>query len=73
MHGDQVGTLNVYITDQAGAGPMVWTRDSDQGDQWLRGQIGIDLQLATYQVRSRFREDIFAVLVQYSHTIFEET
>ncbi|XP_072014823.1 MAM and LDL-receptor class A domain-containing protein 1-like [Amphiura filiformis] len=75
MHGDQIGTLNVYIKDQGGSGPVVWTRDSEQGDQWLRGQIGIDFQLATYQIvfetiRGRgYRSDIAIddILVENQH------
>ena len=50
MHGDQVGTLNVYVTDAAGTGAVVWTRDTEQGDQWLRGQVGINYIPDSYHV-----------------------
>ena len=55
MFGDTVDTLNVYSrrTD-AGAsslGTLVWTRNGEQSDQWMQGQVHV-AESVNFQVKN---------------------
>ena len=42
MYGNSIGSLSVYIkTGSVYPGRKLWTKSSDQGNQWLIGQISI--------------------------------
>ncbi|XP_071506100.1 uncharacterized protein [Diadema antillarum] len=44
MHGNQIGSLSVYVMtspDQANFGSLVWHRDGEQGKVWLEGRANI--------------------------------
>ncbi|XP_078334103.1 MAM and LDL-receptor class A domain-containing protein 1-like [Crassostrea virginica] len=41
MYGDQVDYLNVYVKKNGALGSAVWTRNGNQGSQWVQGQVTI--------------------------------
>ncbi|XP_072014819.1 MAM and LDL-receptor class A domain-containing protein 2-like [Amphiura filiformis] len=43
MYGDAVDTLNVYTKTNGQLGKPVWTRTGERGDEWVRGQILVNV------------------------------
>ena len=41
MHGSNIGTLNVYIEGQNVAKSNVFTRNGQQGNNWLKGEVDV--------------------------------
>lgn len=41
MYGDNVDYLNVYVKKNGALGSAVWTRNGNQGSQWIQGQVTI--------------------------------
>ena len=42
MYGGSIGALNVYIkTGSSYPGRKLWTKSSNQGNQWLLGQVSV--------------------------------
>lgn len=42
MHGNGIGTLNVYLRQQNRLGPPIWTSSGDKGFQWNPAQVTLN-------------------------------
>lgn len=53
MHGNTMGSLNVYVSVNGNRGSPVWTRSGEQGNKWILGEVTIKAS-TKYQVNNMF-------------------
>ena len=50
MWGSHIGTLNVYSQANNDNKTLLWTKTTDQGNQWSKGQATLPAQTGTFKV-----------------------
>ncbi|KAK7473655.1 hypothetical protein BaRGS_00035133, partial [Batillaria attramentaria] len=59
MYGSGVGSLNVYLETNGNLGSPAWSKQGNQGNHWVRGQIGLNAGTSVQVVFEGIRGDTY--------------